>query len=319
MELKWLEDFVMLSSTASFSRAAEARHVTQSAFSRRIKQLEAWLGVTLVNRASIPAELTLEGKTFLPAAQEMIRTFYATRTALNPDDERQGNAVSLAALHTLVMTFLPDWLARMHTALPGLYTSVVPDRGGIEANLETLVEKEADVFLTYAHPYVPLLLDPEQFDWLVLGAERVLPVAAPQVCAQFAGPLREGASLLEQAIATGHPLPYLDYGHASFFGTALHKVFFDNPPFKRRILHRNAISAGLRELALRGWGMCWQPESLVADDLAAGRLVHAGGESRDWEIKVDIRLYRHRGAARPIVHKLWETAASLHPRATALT
>lgn len=44
MELKWLEDFTALANTLSFSRAAEVRNVTQSAFSRRIKQLEMWLG-----------------------------------------------------------------------------------------------------------------------------------------------------------------------------------------------------------------------------------------------------------------------------------
>jgi DNA-binding transcriptional LysR family regulator len=62
MELKWLEDFTALASTLSFSRAAEERNVTQSAFSRRIKQLEMWLGVTLISRASFPAELTKEGR-----------------------------------------------------------------------------------------------------------------------------------------------------------------------------------------------------------------------------------------------------------------
>ena len=44
MEIKWLEDFVTLADTSSFSRAAELRNVTQPAFSRRIKQLEGWLG-----------------------------------------------------------------------------------------------------------------------------------------------------------------------------------------------------------------------------------------------------------------------------------
>jgi len=44
MELKWLEDFVSLAETHSFSRSAELRHVTQPAFSRRIQALEAWLG-----------------------------------------------------------------------------------------------------------------------------------------------------------------------------------------------------------------------------------------------------------------------------------
>ena len=41
METKWLEDFVSLAETRSFSRSAQLRHVTQPAFSRRIQALEA--------------------------------------------------------------------------------------------------------------------------------------------------------------------------------------------------------------------------------------------------------------------------------------
>ncbi|MCT7654667.1 LysR family transcriptional regulator [Oceanimonas sp. NS1] len=44
MELKWLKDFVALNEHGSFSKAAEARFVTQPAFSRRIRSLENWLG-----------------------------------------------------------------------------------------------------------------------------------------------------------------------------------------------------------------------------------------------------------------------------------
>ena len=52
MELNWLEDFLALAERRNFSRAAEARHVTQPAFSRRIRALEDWVGTPLVVRAS---------------------------------------------------------------------------------------------------------------------------------------------------------------------------------------------------------------------------------------------------------------------------
>ena len=51
MESKWLEDFVSLAETGSFSRSAALRHVTQPAFSRRIRSLEAWLGADLIDRS----------------------------------------------------------------------------------------------------------------------------------------------------------------------------------------------------------------------------------------------------------------------------
>jgi len=55
LETKWLEDFVTLASTRSFSAAAQKRFVTQPAFSRRIRSLEAALGLTLVNRCARPS------------------------------------------------------------------------------------------------------------------------------------------------------------------------------------------------------------------------------------------------------------------------
>ena len=47
MNLSWLEDFLALAASGNFSRAAQERHMTQPAFSRRIRALEEWLGATL--------------------------------------------------------------------------------------------------------------------------------------------------------------------------------------------------------------------------------------------------------------------------------
>ncbi|WP_164666734.1 helix-turn-helix domain-containing protein, partial [Pseudomonas viridiflava] len=52
MELVWLEDFNALAESGNFSRAADARHVTQPAFSRRIRALESWVGVELFERTA---------------------------------------------------------------------------------------------------------------------------------------------------------------------------------------------------------------------------------------------------------------------------
>ena len=62
METKWLEDFVSLAETRSFSRSAQLRHVTQPAFSRRIQSLEAWAGSDLVDRSSTPRASPLRAR-----------------------------------------------------------------------------------------------------------------------------------------------------------------------------------------------------------------------------------------------------------------
>ena len=82
MELKWLEDSLSLARTGNFSRSAEERHVTQSAFSRRIQALEAWLGVPVIDRSTYPTALTQAGRAFRETAEEAVRTLYASRADL---------------------------------------------------------------------------------------------------------------------------------------------------------------------------------------------------------------------------------------------
>ena len=93
MDTKWLEDFVSLAETCSFSRSAQLRHVTQSAFSRRIQSLEAWAGFKLVDRSAYPTRLTLAGANFYVQAQEILLSLQSSRTQPgSPETAQQGEA-----------------------------------------------------------------------------------------------------------------------------------------------------------------------------------------------------------------------------------
>ncbi len=295
MELKWLEDFIVLAATSSFSRAADTRHVTQSAFSRRIKQLELWLGVTLVNRATFPAELTREGRTFLPVAQDTVRQFYNTRKALQPSREVKNPVLTFSALHTLTVTFFPHWLKQIDDDVGSIRSLLSPDRGGFEDNIATLTEGEVHFFLTYAHNSVPILIDRTQFPYIVLGTERLMPVSRPSPT----GPI------LDHAVASGEPLPYLSYGDFSFFGAALSQKFVSGTAFKRQVVHENTMSIGLKAMALAGWGMAWLPESLIYDELQRGELVPASTDPY-WDFTVEVRIYRHDAALPAHAESFWE-------------
>ncbi len=84
LELKWLEDFIALAGTRSFSQAAEKRFVTQPAFSRRIRSLEDALGLTLVNRQRTPVELTEAGQLFLVTARSVVEQLGQVVRHLHP-------------------------------------------------------------------------------------------------------------------------------------------------------------------------------------------------------------------------------------------
>jgi LysR family transcriptional regulator, hypochlorite-specific transcription factor HypT len=101
MELKWIEDFLSLSASTSFSRSANERHVTQSALSRRIKQLETWLDVPLFDRTTYPVRLTPEGREFLPKAKEILLLVNDTRRNLQCRHRLEVEVPSFATLNTL--------------------------------------------------------------------------------------------------------------------------------------------------------------------------------------------------------------------------
>ena len=91
MQSDWFIDFMTLASTRSFTRAALLRHVTQPAFSRRIRALEAWAEVDLIDRRVHPATLTPAGRALLTQAPGLVEDFRqahalmrAHRNALQP-------------------------------------------------------------------------------------------------------------------------------------------------------------------------------------------------------------------------------------------
>jgi DNA-binding transcriptional LysR family regulator len=292
MELKWLEDFISLAATSSFSRSAEERHVTQSAFSRRIKQLETWLGVPLVDRATFPARLTRAGESFLPVARDTVRQMLDSRDRLREEHGLRAGTLSFAALHTLSVAFFPRWLHEVAGRFGEVDAQLSADQSGMEAFVHSLSEGESDFLLTYYHPSVPLRMEPDAFGYAVLGRERILPVSAPDA---------KGRPL--HRIDKERPVRYLGYATGSFVGAALAHLFVERP-LPRTTVYRNSMSEGLKAMALEGWGLAWVPEGILGDELADGRLVTAGDAS--WSLDVEIRLYRSLANTRPVVARFWE-------------
>ena len=110
METKWLEDFVSLAETRSFSRSAQLRHVTQPAFSRRIQSLEAWAGIDLVDRSSYPTRLTPAGETLHSQALEILGSLQTTRNMMRGHKSAGHDMIEFAVPHSLAFTFFPHWV-----------------------------------------------------------------------------------------------------------------------------------------------------------------------------------------------------------------
>lgn len=292
MEIKWVEDFLALAHTLNFSKAADERHVTQSAFSRRIKQLETWLGTTLIDRATYPSQLTEAGEKFIPVAQETLKSLYQIRQGFQANQTLDDQTISLIALHTLSFTFFPKWLKEISDQSLPIFSRMRPDSGSVEGNVNALVEGDCDFLLTYVHPSVPMLLNNTDFDYKIVGYEQVIPISAPD----------RAGNPLHMVERDDQPFDYIGYEKSSFFGHLLGELFARKIP-EHRLVHEASMSVGLKGMAMTGWGVAWVPESLIEQELASGQLVQ--GADPSWNIELEIRLYRSRNNQRPVVERLW--------------
>ena len=73
MELRHIRYFLAIAEHASFTRAAQVVHVTQSTLSHQVQQLEQELGYRLFDRCGRTVTLTSAGEAFLPGARCAIR------------------------------------------------------------------------------------------------------------------------------------------------------------------------------------------------------------------------------------------------------
>jgi DNA-binding transcriptional LysR family regulator len=303
METKWLEDFISLVETKNFSRSAQLRHVTQPAFSRRIRSLESWLGTDLVDRTTFPTRLTPAGLVFYEQALEMLEQINGVRELLRHKRVAAQTAIDLAVPHTLSLTFVPKWL----TALERDFTSINSRLLALNVHdaVLQLVEGGCDLLLCYHHPRQPVQLDPGRYDMLVLGHEALRAYARCDKSREpeYRLPGRKGA-----------PLPFLSYTANAYLGRMVDLILSDaNPQLYLDKRYETDMAEGLKMMALEGHGIAFLPESAVTREVRQKQLARAD-EAGQWEIAMEIRLYRERPSnARPgkqVVAQLWEFLAA---------
>ena len=295
METKWLEDFVSLAETRSFSRSAQLRHVTQPAFSRRIQSLEAWAGTDLVDRSSYPTRLTPAGKTLYEQALEMLQALQNARAMLRAHTAAAQDVIEFAVPHSLAFTFFPSWLSGLREDC-GLIKSRLIALNVHDAVMR-LVEGSCDLLIAYHHTAQPIQLDPDRYEMLHLGDELLSPYVRPDA---------QGAPRYILPGTATQPLPYLAYAPGAYLGRAVdHLVKQSATPVHLDRIYETDMAEGLKAMALEGHGVAFLPASSVRKDVQAKKLVSAG---EGLEAALDIRIYRERPNARKAkraLEKFW--------------
>jgi DNA-binding transcriptional LysR family regulator len=102
-----VQAFVAIADTSSFVGAADALHVTQTAITQRLRKLEDFLGVTLIERTTRSMTLTEIGRDFLPQARRLLGELSDALAEIRETGVTRRGDVAIACVPTVGVQYLP--------------------------------------------------------------------------------------------------------------------------------------------------------------------------------------------------------------------
>jgi len=258
MRLEWLEDILAIAQTGSFTGAAERRRLTQSAFSRRVKQIEDHIGVELFDRSRKPVAL----RPTTLAQSEQIAQLAASLRQLEVDlrrgDRITTNKIVIASQHSLTTSLTPSIIQGMQ--LRGEKTYVRLRSANLDECFGLLLSRQADVAIFYLLPDGRIEIRDDYLETATIGVDRLIPVFA---------------TALNDPPGTSADLAYVAYPSDVFFGRVMERKILPllAPTAVPVPMAETALTLAALEMAAVGVAVAWVPQSLAREQISMGRLV----------------------------------------------
>lgn len=263
MRLEWIEDIIAVLRAGSLNRAAEQRYLTQPAFSRRIKSIEEYVGVELVDRSHKPAQLRGAVVEQQDRLEQLAAGLRDLLFALRQQDRQAKNRVVIASQHAITTSVAPALVSQLSSDLDPRIRLRSVNRSEC---FTLLVTKQADLALTYRSPDEDLPISGEFLEQLDFGEELFLPVFASDALGDLNTQYRSGQ------------VPIVIYPPDVFLGEVMHREIL--PKLRNQLFLKekaeSALTLAALQLALAGVGVAWVPESLAAKEIAYGNLTELG-------------------------------------------
>jgi len=248
--LNALRAFEAAGRLGSFKDAAAELHVTHGAVSQQVRLLEAWLGAALFERHNRRVALTPAAQAYLAKVGPLFEQL-ALATARYGVAEMVARTLSVNASATFTLRWLVPRLAAFRAQHPDVEVSVETSNAPLESMKEgydVIIRGGPDTFYGYAtRPF--------------LTEERV-PVCSPALLRRL--PLASPGDLRQHTLLHTSSLPRLwpDWLALAQVPTLVPAATLTFDHFYLTL-----------QAAIDGIGIAMGPTALVADDLAAGRLV----------------------------------------------
>ena len=283
---KYLE---RLSLTGNFSRAAKLENTSQPSFSRKIKALEDWAGVTLVDRSRQPVRLTPAGSQMLEVGLRSVAYIERERSQiLAAHALPEKYVVTFGEEHSISWRFYTNWLRAFEETYGPILSRLRAD--DLPHCLSDLQNGDVDFVIAYA------LANETNADSqsIVIGKDNLVPVCMPDA----------NGDLVYNIETDGSQVPFLRFADAAPISQHLEPMLQHHKLGPRlQSVYENSMAGALLMRARDGSGLAWLPESLIEADLERNTLVRTGSDS--WTVALDIRLHRNKKHSNHLTRSIW--------------
>ena len=295
MDIRWFQDLGHLARTGHFTHAAQMSSISQPAFSRRIKALEDWAGVALVDRTRHPVSLTSPGMQLLEAGLQALDRLENERREIQESQAQPENyVVTFGVPHSIGWRFYPAWLQQFEDSFGPIMSRLRAD--DLQNCVTDLMNRQVDFVIAYSSSYARGIGNQEDTESVLIGTDALVPVCK---CGE------DGAPIYEVTTDPTVPVPFLQFGHKAPISQHI------EPHLERyglraglRTVYENSMAGALRIRARDGAGIAWLPRSVIAPDLENGQLTVL--DRPEWQVSLDIRLYRFRAHNNRLTRAIWD-------------
>lgn len=256
--LKALSCFEQTARFGSASRAAEELYLTQSAVSRQIQGLEAWLGCKLFAREKQRLVLTPEGESYMQSIRPALDQLEsATLTLLSGGSE--SGVLTVAAPPTFGSRCLIPLLPEFRSKFPEIVINFISRIGMPDFDREQI-----DIAVLFGEGQW------SELDAHILHGEEMVPICSPQLVANLGrAPNAEDLRNFPLLHIATRPRGWADWLSAS----GLSDIDGENgPKFEHFTMAMQAAVAGL--------GVALLPTFAIKDELATGRIIAPFGHPK---------------------------------------
>ena len=252
--LRAVQAFEAIVRLGTVTRAAQELGVSAGALSQQIRQLEQFLGVTLLERSGRGVIPSFWGQKYLPGVSEAFASLRQAQKVVQ--QQKQDREIRISAPASISTRWLAgrlfEWAQRHPEIVSQLRASdAEPDLQTGEADFRVTY---GDHVLVHAH-YTELFVD------------AVTPVLSPRLTDK---PLTEASDILDFPLIGVDWGPEIDAPPPAWRDWLMHNGV-TTPPSPAAMTF--SLSSMAIDAAVNGYGIALAQMCMIGDDLAAGRLI----------------------------------------------